>query len=245
MLTPSNSLEVIGSANTLFVKQHEDALRIFTGWQTLNHYSIMDGEGRTWAALAERHTGFLSTLSRLFFRNRRPLKIDIFDSEGKPIAVLERPWYWFFSDLYVYDGDEDTLLGMVRRRFGFWLPKYDLCDGNNRLFGRLRCPLLGGATLGGSLLGNRNYNVFDTSDRATGTSIMRTWNGLMRIFTDEDTYCVEFSEGWTAEQRLIILSAAISIDFDSFETDKSAIGEGESIVGSVANIMGSINSNDN
>ena len=224
-------LSFLKDASTLFVKQQEDALRIVTGWQSLNHYAIMDSDGRTLALLAERDQGFSSMIFRHFMRNRRSLIIDIFDGAGQVIAQLNRPFFWFFSSLYVTGPGEIPNYGAVERRFSFWLPRYDLCTPGGEPFGSLSCPFFGGATLGGSVMGNRNYDVYDRVGRKTGSSIMRVWNGLMRVFSDEDTYCVQLTSEWTAEQKLVILAAAVSIDFDSYEGDSSLIQDGANIAG--------------
>jgi len=240
----ASGLGFLKAATTLFVKQKEDTLRIVTGWQTLNHYSIMDSEGQTLALLADRDQGFFSMVSRHFFRNRRSLIIDIFDPSGTPMAQLTRPFFWFFSDMYVYDSSGINFFGVVKRRFSFWLPEYDLCPPQGLPFGHLKCPFIGGATILGAIAGNRNYEVYDPSGRKTGASIMRVWNGLMRIFSDEDTYCVELAGNWTPEQKLVILAAAVTIDFDSFEGNKSLIAEGTSVAG-VASMLGGNQNNNN
>jgi uncharacterized protein YxjI len=238
-------LNFLREATRLFVKQQEDALRIVTGWQTLNHYVIMDGDGQTYALLAERDQGFLYMLLRHFFRNRRSLIIDIFDQSGAVMAQLKRPFFWFFSDMYVYDASGSRLFGVVKRRFSFWLPQYSLCPSQGFPFGSLKCPFIGGATIGGAFMGNRNYDVYDNSGQKTGASIMRVWNGLMRIFTDEDTYCVQLTEKFTLEQKLLILAAAVSIDFDSYEGNSNLIDEGAGILGSSGLIGRMIGGNQN
>ncbi len=238
-----HGLDFLNSASTVFVKQHEDALRIVTGWQTLNNYSIQDENGQILASMAERDVGGLSFFSRQFFRARRTLNIDIYDTAGRPLAELHRPFYWFFSDLFIRPLGAPLSRGRVENKLSFWMPKYTLYDLNGAIFGTLKCPILGADNISGAIVGNRNYHLYDRRDQDTGASILRSWNGLMRIFTDEDAYAVNFAPNMTVAQKLVLLSAAITIDFDSYESDKNLIGPAESLIGAAVSSNFSDNNN--
>ena len=56
--------------------------------------------------------------------------------------------------------------------------------------------------------------------------ISKRWGGGLReIFTDADTFMVDFGNGiWTEEQRQVIFAAAMSIDFDFFENNQGSRG---------------------
>ncbi len=239
------SLELLKDLATVFVKQHEDALRIVTGWQTRNNYTIEDGAGQVLGWIGERADGVMGFFGRQFLRNRRPLNIDIFDAAGKHVAQIHRPYFWFFSDLFLYAPGENKnsesarQIGRVERKFSFWMPKYNLYETGGRFFGSLRCPLMGAKTLGGAFLGDRSYIVFNSREVETAASIMRSWNGVKGLFTDEDTYCVQLGTEFSSSQKLVILAAAISIDFDSYEKDKNLVGPIASLLGGA---VGSSNS---
>lgn len=234
--------EFLDGLEEVFIQQHEDALRIVTGFQTLNNYSIQSATGEVFARLGERDNGGFSFLARQFFRSRRPLTIDIVSSQGAQIAELNRPFFWFFSDLFIRAIGFNAGHGRVENKLSFWMPKYNLYDLDGRIFAQLRCPVLGASSIGGALIGDRNYQAYNLTGEETGAAILRKWNGAMRIFTDEDTYCVKFSQAMTKSQKLVLLCAAISIDFDSYEHDKNLIQPVGAVVGSV---MGSTFSDDN
>jgi hypothetical protein len=236
-------LEFLNTTGVLYVKQQEDAFRIVTGWQTLNHYNIVSEDGTILGQLAERDRG---VLSRWFFKDRRPLQIDIYDSQGTLVAEIWRPWFFIFSQLFIYSAGRTKLYGVVKRRWSWWLPQYDLCKGLGAIFAHLKCPAFGTSDMGGFLVGNRDYEIYDRSGRKTSSAIIRKLNGIIqRIFTDEDTYCVQMPDPWTFDEKLIILCAAISIDFDSFERPKSLIGRGSGFSLFGFNAFGGGNSNNN
>ena len=223
-------LEALNRETQIIVQQKEDALRVVTGMQTRNHYVLLDSQSQVFAYLEERGSGLMSILSRIGFRSRRSLTIDISNLGQVPVAEISRPFYWFFSRLNVLDV-HGVALGGVQKRFSFFRPTYDLLDSDGQCFARLRSSFFGGKDLKNILLGNRNFLVLDAHGLDLGASVTRVWNGLLnRTFTDEDTFSVEFPPEWSAQQKLILLSAAISIDFDSYESSgKSSIGLIESI----------------
>ena len=223
-------LETLNHETKIIVQQKEDALRVVTGIQTLNHYVLLDSQSQIFAYLEERGNGMMSILARIGLRSRRSLTIDISDLGRIPVAQLSRPFYWLFSRLDVLDA-HGVAIGGVQKRFSFFRPTYDLLDSEGRCFARLRSSFFGGKDLKNIFLGNRNFLVLDAHGLELGVSVTRVWNGLLnRTFTDEDTFSVEFPPQWSAQQKLILLSAAISIDFDSYESSgKSSIGILESI----------------
>jgi uncharacterized protein YxjI len=93
--------------------------------------------------------------------------------------------------------------------------KYDLYDDAGSLF----------ATIKGPIWRIWTFPVKDT--RGTGeASISKRWGGGLReIFTDADTFMIDFMQGlWTEPQRRVIFAAAISIDFDFFENNQANDG---------------------
>ncbi|MDB5037275.1 MAG: hypothetical protein JWQ35_803 [Bacteriovoracaceae bacterium] len=220
------------------VQQNEDAIRIFTGWPTCNHYSLMNFAGETIGYLAERKGGFWNFISRLFLGNRRPLVLDIIDLNGDLIANLNRPFFWFFSQLFVTNNRHQPV-GSVGRRFGVFRNIYSLYRTNNFLFANLKSTIMGGRTIGDAILGNETFAAFDSEGRDTGACIAREWKGaLTRIFTDEDSFIISFAANWTAEQKLVLLAAAISIDFDFYES-KPSVATRAGITGTIlSNVLG-------
>lgn len=219
----TSSLDFLNSVSSVKVQQNEGLFRIVTGWQTRNRYVIIDPLGQTLGYIAERDTGFLSSVSRQFFGSRRSLTIDVFNLEGQPVAQIKRPWFWFFSELTTFN-PQGSALGVVKYRFTFFKPKYELSDSQRQVFTYLESSILGGATLMDSIAGNRMFTAYSPMGGRTGGSITRTWKGLLnRALTAEDCYQVEFSPEWSAEQKITFLAASISIDLDFYENEKGLV----------------------
>jgi uncharacterized protein YxjI len=226
----------------VYVKQDESVLQIITGLQTRNHYTLYDSRGIQVGFLAERDTGMLSAFARMLLRSRRSFLMDVYDLSGKIVATLSRPFYWFFSELTIETGS-GRRVGAVRRRFSVFRPVYELCDSRGKCIGKLRGSFFGGRGLGNIVLGNQNYYLLDpTGSEEVRGGVERQWSGLFnRMFTDKDAYMVTFpkslAKDWNPEEKLILLSAAVSIDFDYYEDRRKGLIEETGIAGTVTNIL--------
>ena len=231
-MTSGQQAHFLADRLELIIQQNEDDLRIFTGWQTCNHYTLKSSLGETLGYLAERKGGFANTLSRLFLRTHRPLIIDIANVQGDPIATLYRNFYWLFSELLVIDA-QGNKIGAVCRRFGFFRKIYTLYQPAGVFFVALKSTLFGGRTVGEALVGNDSFGAVDASGADIGAGIHRKWNGaLNRLFTDEDSFLVELNQEWSHDQKLVFLAASISIDFDFYE-DKPSVGTRTGVTGAI------------
>jgi len=198
---------------TLFVQQRKELTEILVDWETRNKYAILDGSKLEVGFVAERGKGLWSILYRGFLRSHRGLEIDVFDNTRRAIMHFARPFFFLFSSLSVTTS-EGTPLGMVNRRFGILYKKYDLCDERGTVFATIRSPRW------------RLWQFPIYQNEAQVGVIAKRWGGALReIFTDADTFQVDFGHGgWTTAQRAVILAAAISIDFDFFENNQGSGG---------------------
>lgn len=196
----------------LYVRQKKEWAEILVNWETANQYEILDTDNNPVGMIAERSGGFFDTIKRMFLRSHRPLSIDVFDRAGKAVLHLGRTFFWFFSDLFV-DSPSGQHLGAVHRRFGILYKKYELIDERGQVFARIEAPLWRIWT----------FPLLDSSGRKVG-QISKKWSGFMReMFTDADTFLIDFGDGsWSSSQRAVILAAAISVDFDFFEENQGA-----------------------
>jgi hypothetical protein len=80
-------------------------------------------------------------------------------------------------------------------------------------------------TIRGAIWRIWTFPVMDS--RGVGEALIsKKWGGGMReIFTDADTFMIDFGSGhWSESQRRVIFAAAISIDFDFFENNQGNQG---------------------
>lgn len=192
----------------LLIQQVKEWAEILTNFETRNKYQILSPNGGELGFMAEQGSGFGATLSRLFLRTHRPMKVTVWGTDKQELIRLERPFHWFFSDLTVKDSS-GLIIGHVYRRFGILYKKYDLVTGNGKLFARIESPIW------------RLWTFFikDKGDREIGT-ISKNWGGLLKeMFTDADRFQVSFGNQ-TWQEKAVIFSAGISIDMDFFDDNQ-------------------------
>jgi uncharacterized protein YxjI len=198
----------------LFIQQRKEWIEIVVDFETFNQYRVLNSGHGEIGSVIERGGRFWTKIKRLLLRSHRPFEIDVFDSMNSPLLHLARKFFVFFSDLEVTTAD-GRVVGSVHRRFGLLYRKYDLQDESGRTFARIKSPLWRLWT----------FPVVDELGDER-SSISKKWGGALKeIFTDTDTFLVDYANHpWTPQQRAIIFSAAISVDFDFFENQQGARG---------------------
>ncbi len=99
---------------SLTVRQEVEAVQAFFGLETKNRYRIVDSTGEQ-ICFAYEESSFLA---RQFLGKRRPLTLHVVDSQGSPLLLARRKFYWFFSHLE-FLSPEGEVLGRLERRMGF------------------------------------------------------------------------------------------------------------------------------
>ncbi len=196
----------------LFIRQRKELVEILVDWEMGNQYTILDSEQNELAHVAEKKGGIWSFFRRGFLRSHRPLEIAVVDRQGQRALDLTRAFFFLFSSLDVTTGSGRPV-GRVERRFGVLYKKYDLLDATGVRFARVNAPRWRLWTF-----------PVEGEDGVSSATISKKWGGVLReVFTDADTYRVEFGgANWTDEQRAVILATAISIDFDFFENTQGS-----------------------
>ncbi len=198
----------------LFVRQRKEWTEIMIDWETKNQYTILDVHKNEVGTVVEKSGGFADFLTRSFLRSHRPFEIGVFDSNGSLALKLVRSFFFLFSNMEIQD-PTGKILGRVERRFGLLYRKYDLFDDAGTLFARIKGPIWKIWT----------FPVVDTRGTSEASISKRWGGGLREIFTDADSFMIDFMQGqWSRSQRRVIFSAAISIDFDFFENNQAKQG---------------------
>jgi hypothetical protein len=194
----------------LFVRQRKEWTEIMLDWETRNQYSVLDENQCEVGSVVEKSGGLGAFLTRGFLRSHRPLEVGVLGRGGNLLIRLSRSFFFFFSNLEIIDQNDRTL-GRVQRRFGLLYRKYDLYDDSGTVF----------ATIKGAIWRIWTFPIFDSRGAGEGLISKRWGGGLREIFTDADTFMIDFGDGlWTENQRRVIFAAAISIDFDFFENNQ-------------------------
>jgi len=188
--------------NELIVRQVVEGLEAITGFETRNRYEVLTPEGEQVMFAYEESGG----LSRFFLKSHRPLELHVVDTNGRPILMASREFFWFLSHLNMSD-ESGRHVGALNRQFGF-KRRLTLTDQNDQPLGEIT----------GSIFRPYTFFVNDLSGEEVGR-VTKQWSGFGReAFTDADTFQVLFNDPNSSEEfRLLLLTAAFAIDLDFFE----------------------------
>ena len=202
--------KTIDASPQLIIRQIKEWAEIIINFESRNKYEIQTPSGEKFGYIVERDGGLLDTLKRVFLRSHRPLEIDILGNDGGNAYHLSRKFFFLFSDLNVADRDGQKL-GSIHRRFGILYKKYDICDKHGNPFAHIQAPIWRLWT----------FPISNKTGQDVGV-ISKKWQGLLReAFTDADSFLVDYGKGaWQTSQKIVILCAAVSIDFDFFEDNQ-------------------------
>ena len=193
----------------LSLKQRKEWVEILVDFETRNQYAVRGPHGEELGTLAEEGGGLGRVLTRWLLRSHRPLDAALCDRTGAVVLRLSRPFFFLFSDLLVADAGGQRV-GSVQRRFGILHRRYDLRGASGLTFARVSGPIW------------RIWTFFVEAEDGRAATIGKKWGGLLReAFADADTFGIDFSQAsWSPEERAVIFSAAVSIDFDFFENNQ-------------------------
>ena len=205
---------VLETASEYFVKQQKEWTEILVNFETKNRYQVLDAQGTAVGSILEVSKGVSGFLKRNFFGSHRALDIRVLDADGTPVLNLSRGFFFFFSSIEIHEAG-GAPLGSVERRWGIFYKKYDLLDVHGRRFARIAGP---------------RWRIWTfpvrAEDGVSEARISKKWGGALReVFSDADTYRVNFEAGnWPAPERIVVFAAAVSIDFDFFENNQGSQG---------------------
>lgn len=210
-MSTSVFIDHLESAQTLIVKQKKELLEIVIDFESKNNYEILNEQGQRLGFISEVSQGFFNRIARFIFRSHRNFEAIVSDETGKKVFTIKRPFFFIWSDLYLYDGEKGTFLGSVHRKFSIFFKKYEVKDPKENLI----------ATLKSAFFRIWTFPIKDAKGREAG-KITKKWGGVLKeMFTDADTFALDYAgHPWTKEEKSILLATAVSIDFDYFEENE-------------------------
>ena len=191
----------------LLVTQKRELVELI-GFETRNQYAITAGDGGSILAYAaEQQSGALGFFVRQFLGHWRTFNISISASGWDPALVAHHPFRWFFQRLEVSTA-EGRPLGVLQQRFSLLTKRFDVEDAAGTVRLTVSSPLWRIWTFP-FMKGGRQMAV-----------VTKKWTGLLsEAFTDKDHFRVEYQDRrLTAEERQLILAAALFIDLQYFES---------------------------
>ena len=198
-------METLAAAEQLAIKQVVERLEAWTGIETANNYAVKDGLGTVLLHAVEESGSVGDFVVRNFLKSARPFTMRLETPHSETALVIKRPFRWFFSEIEVLDAFGKRL-GTVQRQFAFFNSVYTLTGAKPtekyEIFGPIFRPWTFKIRQGGRECG----------------LITKSWSGLGReMFTDADSFGIEFPPGVSPELKAAFLGAVFLIDFAHFE----------------------------
>lgn len=187
-----------------------------TNYETPQKYFVRL-RGREAGSIAESKAGWMPySLRRAYFGGRRPSRLTVENDFGEPVLRLYRPFSILASVMFVRDS-EGRLLGAVKEKFSLVRSLYELFaagSGNfhqslagQKPFGFINAPGL-----------PRRFPVKSPGSRAPIGEIKKKWGGAFKeAMTNVDAFTVKWSGSLSLNQKAVLFSTAVSIDYDCFE----------------------------
>jgi uncharacterized protein YxjI len=197
--------EEIVRHEALWIQQRHELAELI-GFETRNKYAITTEGGAMLAYAAEQGQGMFAFLGRYLFGHWRAFDICVFDPARNKVLAAHHPFRWFFQRLEIRTG-EGRPLGALQKCFSLVAKRFDVEDATGATRMTVSSPLWRLWTF-----------PFMKGDRQVAV-VAKKWGGLLaESFTDTDRFRVEFEDDrLTAEERQMILVAALFIDLQYFE----------------------------
>jgi uncharacterized protein YxjI len=195
----------LASVPQLVVGQYREPWEWIAGFEMKNRYLVRDGQGAPVAWAAEQSEGVGAFLLRQLLGHWRRFEIRFFDEAHRPVLRAIHPFRWFFQRLEIH-GSDGRRIGAVEQRFSLLKKSFDVEDARGTVLMRVRSGLF------------RPWRFdFERNGRAVAR-VQKRWRGLLtETFTDTDTFGVSFEPSLGAEERLLVLAAALFVDLRFFE----------------------------
>ena len=192
--------------SALGIRQEVPLGEILTNIEIRNKYQLLDLKENVIGHIVEESKGLKNELIRNILKSRRPMKVNIYDEEGREMLFFKRPYFWFFAEIQVFHGKRK--LGSIGRRFSLFYRFYDLRVPGGRVIAHIKSPLWKPWT----------FPVINSTDGRKLGVITKQWSGgFKELYTDADHFMVEFPK-WSPWKKALLLTAAIMIDLDYFES---------------------------
>ena len=250
LLTKLKSIKDILSRPIVILERQIEYGNLIFGFEQRNRYTLSDPDASPLGYLLERERSLSQVILRQITRLHRPFIVDFFDINNNFLFTLQRNFSFINSKVKVWNQNDDNvtlpynyLVGVSEQRWHPWRRKYDLFaqdglvinqhQGPRQLnqFGYIDAPFL-----------SFDFPVKDEHGKIIG-SVDRNWVGLGReLFTDTGVYVIRFDTSRSfngvydrsmlsdqilnLNQRAVLLSNAVSIDFDYFSRHSRDVTNG-------------------
>ncbi|MEX2279768.1 MAG: phospholipid scramblase-related protein [Acidimicrobiia bacterium] len=166
-----------------------------------NQYRIFDEAGAEVGKVEQVNQSPLALLARLGtdLDAMLPTTLEVHDAAGQTVLLIRKPWFRLTLSVSKPDG---TVLGSIAKRIRMGKARFTISDTSGSELGEVRAQ-------------NWRAKDFVITDQAGNEIAQATkkWRGLAtEMFTDADTYVVNFQPYAAEPLRSLGLAAALAID---------------------------------
>lgn len=198
---------ILAKSKAVVIRQVKEWTEILVGFETRNRFEILDEEGLLLGRAAEEAGGLSAVLSRNFLGKCRPSTIHVYDREGREVATGKKPFRFYFHRMELFEGEKRV--GAIQRKFSVFHRLFALEDSSGTEVLRIKSPWF------------RIWTFKLLADEKEVGRISKRWGGALReMFTDADTFGVEFTHPSLplAVKELLVVGVFL-IDFTCFENN--------------------------
>jgi len=215
-------LEHLVFADNLYLKQKVELLEVMTGISTENRYHILNAQQQQLYE-AKENSNFCI---RMCTGALRPFKMTIYDNSGRGLIEIDRPYKFssawmpcclplnscFLQTMHITSPLTGQVFGRIRQNYELCAASFTLEDEHGNVIGKMKSPLL--------------FCECCTSDidfpiETNGQELARVshkWGGFLKEFyTNADDYHIQFPLNLPVSQKVVMIAAAILIDYVFFE----------------------------
>lgn len=165
-----------------------------------NQYHVFNERGENIGSINQRLSAGAKALRLLLNKAMLPFKLEIKDSNGVLMATISRGWTFWMSKINISSGD-NKMIGSVRQKFKLFKPTFKIFNHEEQQVAEITGDWKAW-----------NFVINNESNAQIGT-ISKKWAGAMKeIFTTADKYVVSLDPSYSNMNKIIVLSAAITID---------------------------------
>ena len=212
----NRGLESLAMVDQLVLKQEEEVLEVITGFETANKYTVFDMSGNMLFMVEEESSCFTRCCCGVY----RSFDVMIMDMQGEPIIQLVSPnaYNWCCLRSIEVQSPPGTVIGFAQQKFTCFYPKIKIKNANRETFLTANGPFCAYGQCCGT--GNADFVLTSNNGEEVG-KITKKWVGAIKeLFTDADTFALNFSKDLDPKSKAIILGTAILIDFAFFEENE-------------------------
>lgn len=178
----------------------------YINYEVPNNYDIKEQDGII-GSISEQTEGVIPfSLKNMILRYNRPARFVVKDDQENTILHLYRPLRFILSKMIVKDS-RGRLLGRVLQKFSLTHKIYELWTTGPKPFCIIKSPRLIKIT---------SFPAVNRSGQRLG-EIKKEWGGIKtEALSFVDRFSVQFKDV-SVEQKAVMFSAVIGVDFDHFE----------------------------